>query len=45
MDYSRISASQIEQLWELQKAYKAEIEEDQPEEQDRFKLINAVEKG
>ena len=45
MDYSRISASQIEQLWELQKAYKAEIEEDQPGEQDRFKLINAVEKG
>ena len=45
MEYSRINASQIDQLWELQKAYKAEIEEDPPGEQDRFKLINAVEKG
>ncbi|MBQ2145805.1 MAG: N-acetyltransferase, partial [Oscillospiraceae bacterium] len=45
MDYSRIDASQIDQLWELQKAYKAEIGEDQPGEQDRSRLVTAIEKG
>ena len=44
MDYSRISISQIGQLWELQKAYKAEIEEDQPTEQNRSRLAAALEK-
>ncbi len=44
MDYRRISASQIDQLWELQKAYKAEIEEDQPAEQDRSRLAAALER-
>ena len=34
MDYSRLNASQIDQLWELQKTYKAEIGEGQPGEQD-----------
>ena len=28
MEYSRIAVSQADALWELQKAYKAEIEED-----------------
>ena len=45
MDYSRISASQIDQLWELQKAYKEEIGETQPGEQDQPRLLNAIEKG
>ncbi len=45
MDYSRIDASQIDQLWELQKAYKAEIGEEQPGEQDRSRLVTAMEKG
>ena len=45
MDYKRISASQIDQLWELQKAYKEEIEEDAPCEQDKNKLFSAVEKN
>ena len=34
MDYSRLNASQIDQLWELQKDCKAEIGEYQPVEQD-----------
>ena len=34
MEYSRIAVSQADALWELQKAYKAEIEEDIPGEQD-----------
>ena len=33
MDIGRINASQIDQLWELRKAYKAEIGEDKPVEQ------------
>ena len=28
MEYSRIAVSQTDALWELQKAYKAETEED-----------------
>ncbi|MBP5236660.1 MAG: GNAT family N-acetyltransferase [Clostridia bacterium] len=45
MDYSRIDTSQIDRLWELQKAYKAEIGEDAPGEPDKNKLLSAVEKG
>ena len=45
MEYKRIEISQIDQLWELQKAYKAEIEEDAPGEQDKTKLLPAIEKG
>ena len=44
MDYSRLNASQIDQLWELQKTYKAEIGEGQPGEQDHSRLLNAIEK-
>ena len=42
MDYRRIDISQIDMLWELQKAYKAEIEEDMPTEQDRNRLLKAI---
>lgn len=45
MDYRRIGASQSDQLWELQKAYKAEIGEELPGEQERSRLVTAVEKG
>lgn len=45
MDFHRVSISQIDQLWKLQKAYKAEIEENDPSEQDRKQLISAIEKG
>ena len=34
MDYRKIDASQIDELWKLQKAYKAEIGEDEPGEQE-----------
>ena len=44
MEYRRISASGMGQLWELQKAYKAEIREDAPEDQDRDRLRDAIEK-
>ena len=44
MKFRRINASQIVQLWELQKAYKAEIGEDQPGEQDCSRLVTALEK-
>lgn len=44
MEYNRISASHMDQLWELQKAYKAEIGENQPGEQDRSRLVTALEK-
>lgn len=45
MDYRRIDTSQIDQLWELQLAYKAEIEEDAPNVQDKNKLLSAIERG
>ena len=44
MEYNRIRVSQIDQLWELQKAYKAEIGEEQPCERDCSRLVNALEK-
>ena len=44
MEYSRICAFQIDQLWEFQKAYKAEIGEDQPGDLDRTRLLSALEK-
>lgn len=34
MEYSGITVSQTDALWELQKAYKAEIEEEIPTKQD-----------
>lgn len=44
MEYQRINPSQIDQLWELQKAYKAEIGENAPVERDKNKLLSAIEK-
>ena len=45
MEYSRIAVSQADALWELQKAYKAEIEEDIPGEQDLNRLKEAMEEN
>ena len=45
MDYTRITCIQIEELWELQKAYKAEIEEDPPSDEDKIRLKDAIEKN
>ena len=43
MEYRRIGASQIELLWELQRAYKAEIGEAPPADADRARLAEAME--
>lgn len=45
MDYRKIDADNIQQLWELQKAYKAEIGEDEPGEQECARLASAIQKG
>ncbi len=45
MEYTRIAVSQADALWELQKAYKAEIEEDIPTEQDLYRLKTAMEEN
>ena len=45
MEYSRIAVSQADALWELQKAYKADIEEDMPTEQDLYRLKAAMEEN
>lgn len=44
MDYSEIDISHIDMLWELQKAYKASIGEDEPTEQNRAWLMQAIKK-
>lgn len=43
MEYGRISARQAEALWEIHRAYKAEIGEDLPGDADREKLEEAIE--
>lgn len=45
MEYNRISAQQIDELWEIHRAYKAEIGEDAPGEADREKLKAAMEEN
>ena len=45
MDYCRTDASRIDGLWELQKLYKAEIGEDEPTDNDKARLAEAVETG
>ena len=42
MKYCRINASQIDELWKLHLAYKAEINEDMPCDADRIKLAEAI---
>lgn len=42
MEYQKISVSHIDALWELQLAYKAEIGEETPTEQDRERLREAI---
>ena len=43
--YQRITLCQFDQLWELQKAYKAEIGEEAPGEKDKNELFSAIEKA
>ena len=45
MDYGKNGVSQIDQLWKLQKAYKAEIGEDAPGEKECARLAAAIENG
>ena len=42
MEYRRIDASEMDELWELQKAYKAAIREDDPTDPDRERLAEAI---
>ncbi len=43
MEYTRIIAPQTDKLWEIHRAYKAEIGEDPPCDADREKLKAAIE--
>lgn len=43
MDYRKMDGSHMDQLWELQKAYKAEIGENEPGEPERARLTAAIE--
>lgn len=42
MEYRRMTASDMEQLWELQTAYKAAIGEDAPTAQEKDRLQTAI---
>ena len=44
MDYRRIEASRVDELWALQKGYKAEIGEEEPGEEARARLARAMER-
>lgn len=44
MEYCRLAVSDIDILWELQTAYKTEIKEAIPTDQDRDRLREAIEK-
>jgi GNAT superfamily N-acetyltransferase len=44
MTYRKISASEIDALWELQKEYKAEIGEDEPDNTGKKNLADAISK-
>ena len=45
MEYSRIGTSQLDALWELQKLYKAEIGEDEPDAGKKALLANAIDEN
>ncbi len=42
MNYQKIKISQIDALWELQRLYKAEIGEDEPESEEKARLTKAI---
>ena len=44
MTYRKINASEIDALWELQKEYKAEIGEDEPDNTGKTNLADAISK-
>ncbi len=45
MDYRRVTASQMEALWTLQKLYKAEIGESEPDRAGKERLAEAIKAG
>lgn len=45
MNYRKIDPSEMDVLWELQKQYKAEIGEDEPDEGGRGRLAEAIGSG
>ena len=45
MEYRRLGAADIDPLWALHRAYKAEIGESLPDAQDRLQLAKAIEGG
>ena len=45
MDIRTLDVSHIDQIWELQTAYKAEIGEDAPGEPERARLAEAIQRG
>ena len=45
MDYRKIQSDRIEDLWELQLLYKAEIGEDIPKEEEKERLVSAMDGG
>ena len=45
MDYKKIDSSDLDLLWELHKAYKAEIGEDEPGEREKERLADAIRSG
>ena len=45
MEYKRIDVSRMDQLWEMQKAYKAAVREDVPSDRDRERLRSALGEG
>ena len=45
MDYRKITSSEIDPLWDLQKRYKTEIGEEEPNDEEKKRLIDAIDKG
>ena len=45
MDYKKTDSSDLDLLWELHKAYKAEIGEDEPGEREKERLADAIRSG
>ena len=42
MEYQKVDVSRMDALWELQKRYKAEIGEDEPDREGKDRLAEAI---
>ncbi len=45
MDYRIIKSSEIDALWELQKEYKKAIGEEEPNDEEKARLVNAIQRN